>query len=126
MYEAYVSYAEYVERGGTILNEADANKYLIDASRKIDTLTYNRILDRGWDALTEFQQEIIQEVVCSLAEFTFQNADLINAALSSYSINGVSMSFNGSGYTAKVINGVAILQADYTKLRQTGLMVGVL
>lgn len=38
---------------------------LREASRHIDTLTFNRIVDAGFGSLTEFQREIVKEVCCS-------------------------------------------------------------
>lgn len=93
---------------------------LKEASRHIDTLTYNRIVGKGFENLTKFQQDIIQEVVCKLADFEYENSDVIESILSSYSINGVSMNF-GSNWNIKVQNGVVIKKADYSLLEQTGL-----
>ena len=38
----------------------------------IDTLTYNRIVGRDFENLTKFQQDIIKEVVCKLADFEYE------------------------------------------------------
>lgn len=93
---------------------------LKEASMHIDTLTYNRIVGRGFNNLTEFQQDIIQEVVCKLADFEYENEDLIKTTLTSYSINGVSMGF-GQSWNVEVQNGVAIPKDYYCLLEQTGL-----
>ena len=45
-------------------NLDDAENALRRASRHIDTLTYNRIVEKGFDNLTEYQQEIITECAC--------------------------------------------------------------
>ncbi|MBQ9657652.1 MAG: hypothetical protein IJV31_02660 [Clostridia bacterium] len=105
---------------GTAIPESEIEKRLKEASLHIDTLTYNRIVGRGFDNLTKFQQDIIQEVVCKLADFEYENEDLIKTVLSSYSINGVAMSFS-SGWNVEIQNGVAISKDDYCLLRQTGL-----
>lgn len=105
---------------GTAVPEDEIEKSLKTASMHIDSLTYNRIVGRGFENLTEFQQNIIKEVVCKLADFEYENADLIKSVLSSYSINGVSMSF-GTGWNVKIQNGVAIPTDYYCLLGQTGL-----
>ena len=63
------------------LEEADALKALNKASRHIDTLTYNRILDVGFNNLTEYQQGIIKECECLMADWETENADYINSML---------------------------------------------
>jgi len=105
---------------GTAIPEDEIEKKLKEASMHIDTLTFNRIVGRGFENLTEFQQERVQEVVCRLADFEYENSDLIKSILSSYSINGVSVNF-GSNWNIEVQNGVAIKKDDYSLLEQTGL-----
>lgn len=105
---------------GTVIPENEIEKKLKEASMHIDTLTYNRIVGRGFENLTKFQQDIIKEVVCKLADFEFENADVLKTVLSSYSINGVSMNF-GANWNVEVQNGVAIPKDDYCLLSQTGL-----
>ena len=39
------------------------------ASRIIDTLTYNRIIGKGFDNLTDYQQETITECCCEIVQF---------------------------------------------------------
>ncbi len=94
---------------------------LREASRHIDTLTFNRIVDAGFGSLTEFQREIVKEVCCRQAAFETENADLLDSTLSSYSINGVSMQFGGDGSNVYVENGVAMMRSTYALLKQTGL-----
>ena len=118
MYKPYLSADEYYENGGLI--EEDVEKYLISASRHIDSLTFNRIVSKGFENLTEFQQEIIKTVCFDLANFEYDNEDLINSVLQSYSINGVTMQF-GASWNIAVINGVAIRHDTYNLLTQTGL-----
>ena len=93
-YEPYVTSDYYKnEYGGTIVPEEQLAKALRQASRHIDTLTYNRIVGQGFSNLTAFQQDMIREVVCQQADFEVENADMINTVLQSYSINGVAMQF---------------------------------
>ena len=117
----YADYEYYKNTYNGTLEEADALKALNKASRHIDTLTYNRILDVGFDNLTEYQQEIIKECECLIAEWETENADYINSMLSSYSLNGASMSFSGNSATAQVVNGIAISREIYSHLQKCGL-----
>ena len=107
--------------GGSLIPGDSLRRLLIQASRHIDTLTYNRIVGRGFSSLREFQQEIIREVVCRQADFEYENADLLASALSSYSINGVSAGFNGQAWNVFTGKGVAMKRDDYALLAQTGL-----
>ena len=100
-------------------------KSLKKASRHIDTLTYNRIIGRGINALNERQQTVIKEVCCELAEFEHENEDLINSVLKNYSINGVSMTFDNS-WNMVMQNGVAIKRDIYAYLETTGLCSRIL
>ena len=120
-YRGYVSEGYYTDRyEGTVIPEDDQKKALIQASRHVDSLTYNRIVGQGFLNLTEFQQEIIKEVVCRQAEFEYNNADMIESVLSSYSINGVSVQF-GSTWNVFTGKGIAMQRDVYTLLTQTGL-----
>jgi len=121
---SYVPYAtpEYYTDtyGGTLILENDIARALQIASRHIDSLTYNRIVGQGFYNLTEFQQEVIREVICQQADFETENADEINSILSSYSINGVSAQF-GSSWNVFTDKGVAMKRDLYALLCQTGL-----
>ena len=103
------------------LEDADIEKALNKASRHIDTLTYNRIVGIGFDNLTEFQQGIIKECECLMADWETDNADYIDSMLSSYSLNGASMSFTGNSASAFVSNGVVVSRDIYSHLSKCGL-----
>ena len=103
------------------LEDADAEKALEKASRHIDTLTYNRIVGIGFANLTEYQQGIIKECACLMADWETENKDYINSMLSSYSLNGASMSFSGNSASAVVTNGVAVSRDIYSHLQKCGL-----
>lgn len=119
MYTSYVTVEEYKKNYNDIPDDS-IGKSLKKASRHIDTLTFNRIQGIGFNNLTEFQKEIIKEVTCELANFEYENEDVITSVLSSYSINGVSMAF-GDSWNVKVFKGVAIPTELYETLSQTGL-----
>ena len=120
-YEPYASPGYYQGKyEGTLIEDDDLKKALVQASRHIDSLTYNRIVGRGFSSLTQFQRDIIQDVVCQQADFETENADEINSILSSYSINGVSAQF-GSSWNVFTDKGVAMKRDLYALLCQTGL-----
>lgn len=120
-YEAYVNATYYKETyKGSVVPESELEKALRQASRHIDSLTFNRIVARGFENLTGFQQEVIQEVVCQQADFEYENADEINTILSGYSINGVSAQF-GQSWNVFMDKGVAMKRDIYALLSQTGL-----
>lgn len=120
-YVPYVTPDYYIETyKGSTIPEDELERVLRQASRHIDSLTYNRIVGRGFSNLTEFQQEAIQEVVCLQADFEHENADEINTILSSYSLNGASVSF-GSSWNVFTDKGIAMMRDVYAQLSQTGL-----
>lgn len=119
MYSGYVSLEEYTDAGYTTITEG-TSKFLKDASRSIDSLTFNRINHIGFDNLTVFQKDIIIEVVCELADYLFNNSETLNSAVSSYSINGVSVT-NDGGKFSETISGITIPKSLKSKLNQTGL-----
>lgn len=118
MYADYEYYS--VEYCGKMPQE-EAISALRQACRHIDTLTYNRIIGRGFERLTAFQQGVIKEVACMMADFEHNNTDMINSLVNSYSINGASISFNGEGANYKLVNGVVVQRDVYAFLAQTGL-----
>ncbi len=118
-YEPYATITDYLEFGNGAIPQEQIEGRLRHASRQIDTLTYNRIVAAKFENLTEFQQGIIKESCCLLADFLYENADLLGSALNSYSVNGVSMSFGG--VTVDIINSVPIRRDIYALLTQSGL-----
>lgn len=120
-YEAYADNTYYKDNfKGTLLPDNIIDRQLKQASRHIDSLTYNRIVGRGISSLTQFQQEIIREVCCLQAEFEYENADEIDTILTGYSINGVSAQF-GSSWNVYTDKGVVMKRDVYALLSQTGL-----
>lgn len=120
-YQPYAAPEHYRnEYRGTAIPEEEQEKYLRQASRHIDTLTYNRIAGRGISYLTDFQRDIIQEVVCRQAEFEYEHSDIFDMILQGYSINGVSMTF-GESWNTKVEKGIPVRKDVYEQLAQTGL-----
>lgn len=103
----------------------DFDKLVRRASRIIDTLTYNRIIGKGFESLSPYQQETITECCCEIVQFYDEYADVLDTVLKSYGINGVSMQFDyNTGVCVK--NGCTIRQNTYNRLMSTGLCCGVL
>lgn len=124
-YKAYATLDFYQNTHHGEIPEEEQEKYLRQASRHIDTLTYNRIIGRGIYGLTEFQKEIIQEVVCEQADFEYQNREIFDMILQGYSINGVSMQF-GESWNITTNRGIPMRWDIYDKLCQTGLCCRVM
>lgn len=118
---SYADVSYYRDQYGGTLPDKEAEKAIFTASRHIDSMTFNRIVGKGFDNLTEFQQDIIRQVVCKQADFEKENEPLINSILSSYSLNGVSMGINTNGWNVTVKNGVVMHADTYSILEQTGL-----
>jgi len=101
-------------------NSENLNRILKTASQHIDTLTFNRIVGMGFDNLTPFQQSVVREVCCQMADFMIENKDLIETTVSSYSINGVSMAF-GDNWNVVTSQGIALSRSTFELLKQSGL-----
>lgn len=105
---------------GSALSRENAEMYLSQASRDVDTLTFNRIGAKGFEQLTTRQKSVIKDVVCEYASFLCENEDMISTYLSSYAINGVNMAF-GSCWNLVCEQGVAMPRTLYKYLSSTGL-----
>lgn len=123
--EPYVDETYYKENYLGTLDTEDLAKRLKEASQQVDMLTFNRIRGKGFDNLTSFQQSVMREVICQHVDFVYENQDMIDSVLQSYSINGVSMSF-GQSWNIEVMNGVAMKRSTYELLKQTGLTRSVI
>jgi hypothetical protein len=99
----YVTNEDYLKLRpqGSLVGCNTLEALLADAQQDIDGLTYGRITARGIEALTPFQRELVVQAVCEQAEFRAAYADLLSTPFSSYSINGVSMQFDGAGTVAR-------------------------
>ena len=117
----YADYEYYLRTYNGEMTEDEAVKALEKASRHIDTLTYNRIVGRGFENLTEFQQGVIKECACMMADFEHTNKSMINSLINSYSLNGASVSFSGEGVNFALVRGIVVQRDTYSYLEQTGL-----
>ena len=100
-----------------ILSTGETDAARLTAASHIDMLIFNRIQD--FQALTTAQQEKVTEAYEQLLQFETENADILASPVKSYSVNGVSMTFGGSGL--KTVSGVVIPASVYQLLVQTGL-----
>lgn len=119
---AYASKEMFLEMfPDTELSEQQITSYLQAASVDVDSMTFNRITACGFDALTDFQKEKVSRAVCRQADFRFQNAEMFESPIASYSLNGASVTFD----TKRLISiGDAVTSADiYSELKQSGLCV---
>lgn len=117
MYKPYISPTEYF---GSVISEDDLLQMLTKASRNIDTITFNRIVAKGFDNLTEFQKEAIRDATVQLAEWIYENQEDLSTIFGGYSINGVSVNYaNAPGIVQ--VNGVTVPTEVYDLVAQTGL-----
>lgn len=89
------------------------------AEHDIDTLTFRRISSLGFDQLESWQRELVTRAVCLQADFLHEYGELLSNPLSSYAINGVSMSWDKSMLVQQ--DGVSTLRGIYALLQQSGL-----
>ena len=123
----YVDRRRYAEITGMAYKDEDPalDRALREAERDIDSLTFGRIRAGGLDSLTALQRENVERAVCEQAEFRLEYAGYLDNPLSSYGINGVSMSWDASKVCK--IGGVYTQGSTYGLLTQTGLTyLGVL
>lgn len=121
---SYIPYAtpEYYHDcfHGNAIPDDVLEKHLTQASHHVDSLTYNRIVGEKISSLTEFQQNIVRDVVCQQAEFEYSNKDIFDMILQGYSVNGVSMQF-GNSWNVTTQKGIPMRRDLYEQLSQTGL-----
>lgn len=120
MHKPYATQEYYVNNFRGSIPNKDIGAALSIASRHIDSLTFNRITGRGFDNLSDFQRGIIMDVVCLQAEFEYENKDELESVLSSYSLNGVSMTIQ-PGWNLFTDKGIVMQKSTYSLLEQTGL-----
>ena len=117
----YADYEYYTTKYKGTLSEEEAVKALKQARRHIDKINYNRIKKCEFERLTAFQQDIIKETACMMADFEHNNASMINSLINSYGINGANISFSGECANCQIVNGIIIQKDVYAYLSQTGL-----
>lgn len=78
--------------GGEITDDKELNKLLQRASRRIDSLTHNRIAARGLEGLSKFQLERICRACCCLADYLKETDG--SEHISSFSALDIKVSYN--------------------------------
>ena len=91
----YVTTEQFKDRfPNSEMSDDKIQSLLESASTDVDAMTFNRITACGFDSLSEFQKACVQRAVYQQADFRFQNADLFDGAIASYSLNGASVTFD--------------------------------
>lgn len=117
---AYVTPEEIPVLCPELAGQVEEMTPLLDgASDDVDALCFGRIRQAGIENLSDFQREKVKKAVCYHAAFLNAYGDEVDSPLSSYGINGVSMSFDAS----KVIQqgNVTTSPKAYSQLIQSGL-----
>lgn len=112
--------------GGTLIPTDRIDKYLKEASEKIDDVTFNRIVKIGFDNLTIFQQEKVQNAVCYQAEYIFENGfnNEGKQEIASYDVLDISVTVKEESKTEAEKNYMSELA--YNLIKKTGLTCRVL
>lgn len=116
----YITFEKYTELGGNLIPQDEFNRIARIVSRKVDGLTFNRIVACGFANLTPFQQYRIEEAMLDLCDFEYDNEDILTSPISDYSLNGVSVGFGGS-QGGILVGGLMVSRNGYQILNQTGL-----
>ena len=95
------------------------------AQEKIDSVTHNRIVSIGFNNLTNFQKEKIEEAICSQADYIYENGynHEENDDISSYSVLDISVNVDNSDRKQTVANKLGMSEYAYDCIKKTGLTV---
>jgi hypothetical protein len=95
---------------------------LTAASLRIDGLTLNRVIAKGFENLTGFQQELIRRACCYQADYIVANgAENENGGISGYSVLDITVSVDQRTPRAAAERENVSTMA-YMLLEQTGLL----
>lgn len=107
--------------GGNVLeNDDEALKALKNAEKQINVICGNRLNNGFLEDKAQHLIPLIQDIICEQAEFNTENKELIESALSQYSINGVSMKIEPSKSICQV-SGIYTKNIIYQELAMYGL-----
>lgn len=109
---------EYKTKFNSKIEEKDFNKLYDHAISKINKLTFNRIVAKGFNNLTTFQQEKIRLALLYQIEYLEENG-LEEDNVSSYSVLDISINKDNSKETEASKLHMSSLAYDY--LQETGL-----
>lgn len=107
---------------GTLIPSDDIEKYLELAQEKIDSITFNRIVEIGFNNLTEFQREKISKAICYQAEYIFKNGfndEDKEKGIASYSVLDISVNVKDSEKTQA--DKECMSEIAYDLIHKTGL-----
>lgn len=113
---AYVDKEYYKNTFKGEIPDEDIESNLDIASDHIDSLTYNRIVAKGFDNLTELQKDKLKKATCLQADFRYNYGEYVDMPISGYSVSDVSLSFNSIK-----LNGVSTTKEVISYLTQTSL-----
>lgn len=107
---------------GTLMTENDIDKYLQEATEKINSITFNRIVKIGFDNLTPFQKEKIQRAVCYQAEYILENGynNENKQNIASFSVLDISINVKDSN-TKTIAEKECMSEIAYDLIHKTGL-----
>lgn len=122
----YTTYDFYQsEYGGQELTEQEFNSLVKHAERKIDMLTYDRIIKKGFDKFSPYIQRKIQLAVCNQIEYFKEIGGTSEVAVStpdSVSIGRTSISDSNFASTALSLNNGLVGSDVRMYLAPTGLL----
>lgn len=105
-----------------ISDPKELNEKLILASQKIDEITFNRIIGRGFENLTKFQQQKIKDAVCYQANYILENG-IESTDITSFNILDINISIDKKENIAAKLK---VSETAYGYIKQTGLSNGIL
>lgn len=114
----------YNSFNGKQLPLEDVDKLLQEASEKIDSITYNRIVRIGFDKLTPFQKEKVQKAVCYQAEYILFNGfnDEEKETIESYNVLDISVNVRNKDENEKTAaEKECMSEKAYDLISKTGL-----
>lgn len=118
--DGYITPQEYREAyPDCTLTDEQLMPLIRQASSDIDGMTFCRIRRIGFEHLTPYQQMKVKEATTLHAAFLGAYSDILSSPLSSYGINGVSMSFDTKRTVTQ--GGVTTSSQVYSQLLQSGL-----
>ena len=109
---------------GETIPDKDVEKYLKLAQEKIDEVTHNRIVNIGFDNLTDFQKDCISKAICHQAEYYFANGVSSLSNVSSYSVLDISINVDTTNQTEAQKKD--IYEFAYMNIKKSGLASGLL
>lgn len=114
----------YNSFNGKQLPLEDVDMLLQEASEKIDSITYNRVVRIGFDKLTTFQKEKLQKAVCYQAEYIMLNGfnDEDKETIESYNVLDISVNVKNKDESEKTqAEKECMSEKAYDLISKTGL-----